>query len=1079
MFVHLHCHSHYSFLRGVPSPEELIEAAARMEMPAVALTDTNGMYTAIPFYQRAREAGVKPILGVVLDIEFRRVPRLRDSGSSFEFGKESPKPRGETRSANADASAAERTLVLLATNLEGYRNLCRLTTLRQLADRPVTLEELNHHRAGLIALGRDLPSAPVLRGVFGEAFYLEVWNHNDAPSRQHLRAASKLAAQTGLRLVATNGVYFLAPEDFLYHKVLNAVRVGTLLSKIAPPEITSAEACFRSEAEMCRVFLEFPDALRATMDVADQCDVELELGKLVFPRFDLPPGETAFSYLWKLCFDGARERYRPLTPPVLARLERELKIIDRLNLAPYFLIVWDIVRHTREEGIPCVGRGSAASSIVAYCLGITRICPLRYGLYFERFLNDERGDCPDIDLDIEGLRRDDVLDYVYKKYNPPAAPDSDAASSGHVAMIASFITMQARLAVREVAKVFGLSQQEVNAFTRRLPHRPVAEMLEAIRVLPECRSLPVDEEPYRTILQVALRLDNFPRHLGIHPCGTVITPTPLTDWTPLEVATKGIVVTQYDMNAIEALGLLKMDLLGQRGLTTLSLALRYIEENYGEKIDIDRLPEDDRLTWEMISQGRTMGLFQIESPGMRQLLRHIGADSIDDVCLALALIRPGASEYGSKEAFLRRFRGQEPVCYPHPKAEPILRETFGICIYQEQVLRLAQEIGELTLQEADLLRKPLHKVSAPRERARLRAKFLKSAERMGIPLEQREETWQAVEKFAGFGFCKAHAVTYADISYRIAYLKAHYPAELLAAMCSSGAGFYHVSAYVEEAKRWGLKVLLPCIHQSQIEYTAERDGESKENLSRSNCLRIGLMQVKNLSAETMQTILRARRERPFDSLEDFLRRVPAEYAEAEALIRCGAMNCLLSPAEPRGTCLGGQPSSRPELLWLLNLIFKKASRSLGKSPTETEQELFGDVTRPIVEPDAVPRLPDYAREQRLAAEGEILEVFVSGHPLDLIARNGELWSTDLHKHTGRRVRLLGWLITYRHVPTKTYRNMMFLTLEDQRGTFEVVMFPEAYERYGQWVFETRILRVTGRVEPDGQLNCEKLEAVQS
>ncbi len=1112
MFVHLHCHSHYSFLRGVPSPEELIAAAARMEMPAVALTDTNGMYAAIPFYQRAREAGVKPILGVELDVEIQN-SKLEARDSKLEI-----------REANPNTRTTEETLVLLAANYEGYRNLCRLTSLRQLKDRPVTLEELNHHRAGLIALGhepygswlgRDLQSAPLLREIFGQAFYLEVWNYNDAPSRQHLRAAAKLAPQLGLRLAATNGVYFLAAEDFLYHKVLNAIRVGTLLSKIAPPEITSAEACFRSEADMRRAFLEFPDALRATMDIADQCDVELELGKLVFPRFELPPGETAFSYLWKLCFDGARERYRPLTPPVLARLERELKIIDRLNLAPYFLIVWDIVRHAREKGIPCVGRGSAASSIVAYCLGITRICPLRYGLYFERFLNDERGDCPDIDLDIEGLRRDDVLDYVYKKYNPTQSHQGD----GRVAMISSFITMQARLAVREVAKVFGLSQQEVNAFTRRLPHRPVSEMLEAIRVLPECRSLPVDEEPYRTILQVALRLDNFPRHLGIHPCGTVITPTPLTDWTPLEVATKGIVVTQYDMNAIEALGLIKMDLLGQRGLTTLSLALRYIEENHDEKIDIDRLPEDDRLTWDMIAQGRTMGLFQIESPGMRQLLRNIGADSIDDVCLALALIRPGASEYGSKEAFLRRFRGQEAVRYPHPKAELILRETLGICIYQEQVLRLAQEIGDLTLQEADLLRKPLHKVSAPRERAKLRAKFLKSAERMGIPLEQREEVWQAVEKFAGFGFCKAHAATYADISYRIAYLKAHYPAELLAAMCSSGAGFYHVSAYVEEAKRWGLKVLLPCIHQSQIEYTAERDegstgGEgSKENLRRSNCLRIGLMQVKNLSAKTMEAILSARRERPFDSLEDFLRRVPVEYTEAEALIRCGAMDCLLSPAEPRGlsraeprgTCLGGQqttlgpgetrtselgnqtriqsskPSSRPELLWLLNLIFKKASRSFGRSRAETEQELFSGVTQPLAEPDAVPLLPDYSREQRLAAEGKILEVFVSGHPLDLVARpprRGELWSTDLPKHVGRRVRSLGWLITYRHVPTKTYRNMMFLTLEDQRGTFEVVMFPEAYERYGQWVFETRTLRVTGRVEPDGQLNCEKLEAIK-
>lgn len=1025
-FVHLHCHSHYSFLRGANAPEELARAAAEMGMNALALTDTNGLYAAIPFYQKAREHGLKPILGVELDIA-------------------------------APGRAHATRLVLLAKSRAGYSNLCRLITERHLAPiesgqasqadgekigGPVSLETLHAHREALIALCSDLELAPWLKEIFGRELYLEVSNFRDASSHRHLGAARELAARTGIPLVATNAVYFLRPENYLAHRVLNAVRTATILSKIRPPEIASPEAYLKSVADMRRLFLDLPGALRATVEIAERSNVQLELGRLIFPHFELPPDESAFSYLWKLAFAGAAERYHPLRRDVMARLEHELAVIERLNLAPYFLIVWDIVREARARQIPVVGRGSAASSIVAYCLGITCLCPVQARLYFERFLNEERGDCPDIDLDVCGLRRDELLDYVYRRYG-----------ERHVAMIASFVTMQARLAVREVAKVFGLSNQEVNQFTRRLPRRPVREILEAIRVLPECRELPVDEEPYRTILEIALQVDNFPRHLGIHPCGTVMARAPLTDLVPLELATKGIVVTQYDMNAIEALGLIKMDLLGQRGLTTMSLALKNIEENHGRRVELDAIPPADAATMRMIQQGRTMGVFQIESPAMRQLLKNIRTRSIEDICLALALIRPGAAEYGTKEAFLKRFRGQEPVRYPHPALVPILQETLGLCIYQEQVLQIAQVVGGLNLQEADLLRKPSHKGSAPREREKLRAKFLKTAERLGIPADRLEETWQAVEKFAGFGFCKAHAATYADLAYRIAYLKAHYPAEFLAAMCSAGAGFYHVSAYVEEAKRLGLRVLLPCVNRSRLEYTAE-DG----------ALRIGLMQVKGLGVKTVEAILAARAERPSASLEDFLRRVTIEFSEAESLIKCGAMDCF--------------GETRPALLWKLNWLWTRIP-ARREQTASAEGELFQDRVPPLSQP-VVPALEDYSREQRLAYEQEILEVFASGHPLDRVARNGETWSVELERlaaASGRRVTCLGWLITYRHVGTKNYRNMIFLTLEDQRGTFEVVLFPEAYERYGHLIFRSRILRVAGRVEADGQLNGEQVEAI--
>ncbi len=1059
MFIHLHCHSHYSFLRAVPAPHELIAAASGQHMPAVALTDTGGLYAAVSFYQSAREAGVKPVLGATIEIETVNAKKEPDE----------PLPK------------AGKEILLLAADRRGYSNLCKLVTQYQLGEKPITFELLNERRDGLMALyapdargsaagrapaksngeaGRDLEHSARLKEIFDDAFYLEA-HHFPASQRGNLRSALELSRAFNVPIAATNAVHFVRPEEYLHHRVLNAIRTNSLLTKVAPPEIADAEAYFKSAAEMQRAFADHPEALRATLEIAGRIQLELELGKLIFPEFPVPDGESPFSYLWKLCFEGARKRYRPLRPEVLARLTYELEIINRLHLAPYFLIVWDIVEEAHRRGIPAVARGSAASSLVTYCLGISRICPLRWNLYFERFLNEQRGDCPDIDIDICGARRDELLDYVYLRWGEE-----------HVAMISSFITMHARLAVREVAKVFGLSPGEVNHFTRRLPHRPVREILEAIRLLPECRNLPANEEPWKTILAVAMRLDDFPRHLGIHPCGTVIAAQPLTELVPLERATKGIIVTQADMNGIEAMGLIKMDLLGQRGLTTMSLALRYIEQATGAAIDFDAIPENDPATCTMTAAGRTMGVFQIESPGLRNLLRALKAQTLEELCLAIAIIRPGASEYGAKETFLRRLRGQEPVRYAHPNLEPILRESLGVCVYQEQVMQIAQAVGSLTLAESDLVRRAKAKFADSRERERLRAKFLKAAALLKLEGTAREETWQMVEKFAGFAFCKAHSATYADLAYRIAYLKAHHPAEFLAAMCSSYAGFYHVSAYVSEAKRWGIAVRLPSVNDSRLEYTTEAAAQAPAPIPTSQpaalaaaesprALRVGLMQVKGLRAETIQVILRQREERgTFRSLEDFLRRVPVERDEIESLIKCGAFDDF--------------GETRPALLWRLNLL-----GAVRKSDPAPGALLFPEAPAPQTIVHTPLPCANYTRRQRLAYEQEILEVCVSGHALDQAERNGEIWSTELEAHRGRRVQLLGWAITFRHVGTKDYRNMMFVTLEDQRGIYEAVLFPEAYARYGGLVFETRMLRVTGRVEQDGQINCDKMEAVRN
>jgi DNA polymerase-3 subunit alpha len=1150
VFAHLHCHSHYSFLRGVSPPEEIITAAVEQRMPAVALTDTNGLYAAVPFYQAAKTAGVKPIVGVTLDVEW---------------------PESQTeipRSARNEGSARSVAIVLLAANLEGYSNLCQLVTLRHLGTTelaksmesgaddgtPVTREELAEHSRGVIALcplpapmhqedrrratarpapaGIEAPAeagrpcrAPTktaqraayeqrqelsgpdhespaashfarLKDIFAERLWIEV-HHLSPGDRRMLREAERIGRELGVPLVATNNVYFLRPEAHLHHRAVNAVRTGGLLTTVAAPEITTGEAWFKPAAEMERLFPDHPELLRATLEIAERSNLELTLNKTIFPEFPVPEGESAFSYLWKLCFAGARRRYRPLLPEVLSRLTHELGVIEKLHLAPYFLLVWEIVEEAKRRGIPAVARGSAASSMVTYCLGISCVCPLRWGLYFERFLNEQRGDCPDIDIDICGARRDELLDHVYERWGQE-----------HVAMIGSFVTMHARLAIREIAKVFGVPPREVNYFTKRLPHRPVREILRAIRDLPECRNLPVDEEPWKTILEVALRLDDAPRHMGIHPCGTVISARPLTRLTPLERARKGMVVTQYDMNAIEALGLIKMDLLGQRGFTTMSLALDNIENGPEEvkkdssphrktgasrndaggqvapdgvtpcpkprEIDFDAIPENDPATWAVIAAGRTMGVFQIESPAMRGLLRMMKARTLEEVAQALALIRPGAAEYGSKELFIKRLRGQEKIEYPHPALEKILGDTLGVCIFQEQVMQISQVAGDLSLAEADIMRRSSAKFSGRRDLHRLRGKFMLAAGMMGLTTQQREETWMMVEKFAGFGFCKAHAATYADISYRMAYLKTHHPTEFLAAMCSAGAGFYHVSAYVEEAKRWRIEVRLPSVNHSRMEYTAEA---KFPETGMSVPLRVGLMQVKGLRVETITAIVRAREGGgAFRSLEDFLRRVLVDRDEIEALIKCGAFDEVGEGEDARGM-------TRPQMLWRWNFLQAggKSARPRMAVPLGGPETLFAEASGDDAIGAALAGMPaaDYTQEQRLRYEREILEVCVSGHPLDFLPRNGEAWSDELDGLRGQRVTLCGWVVTYRHVGTKNHRNMMFLTLEDQRGLYEVVLFPDAYDRYGGLVFETRAVRVTGRVEMGGQIHGERMEAFET
>jgi len=1015
--VHLHVHSNHSLLEGVAPVGRLIERAAAWGMGALALTDTGGMYGAIPFYQAARAAGIKPILGVELN------------GTVF-----------------------------LARNREGYAELCRLITERGRISGETSFHGKRNFPGPLQEKRTDDfyiekgPSADsiVSNNVFilahDEASIL-TWHargmrplvalahYGDSASFRRTARGYALAKRLGLKPVAAIPVYLLEPEQMLLHRVLTAIRLNTTIGALGEDDAAHSGAWFRSPEEMARLYAAWPDALANTGWVAERCNVELPMGKPLFPRSELPSGETAFSYLWQQAFDGARTVYRPLTPRVIQRLQYELDVIHDLGFAPYFLIVWDIVRHARAEGIPIVGRGSAANSLVAHVLGITRADPFKYDLYFERFLNRSRTDCPDIDLDICWRRRDDVIGYVYRKYGME-----------RVAMIATFNTFQARSALRETAKAFGWTDAEIGPIVRRIPHYHASDIRTLIARIPECRGLDVNREPLKSILAISETLDGFPRHLSIHSGGLVIAPEPLTRFTPLQCAAKGIQITQYDMHAIEALGLIKMDLLGHRSLTVIDDAVKAVRANRDIALDIEALPDPDPLTTDCIRAGRTIGCFQIESPAMRSLLKSTGADSTDMLIKTLSLVRPGPSGSGMKQHFIDRHRGREPVTYPHPALETALRDTYGVMLYQEDILKAAHLVADMDLGEADAFRRAMTKTRDPQHIAAAMKRLCEKAVANGVASEQAESIGALMANFAEYSYCKAHASTYGEIAYQCAYLKAHFPAEFFAGVLSNRGGFYHPAVYIEEARHCGVSILPPDVNASQWPYTAE-DG----------ALRVGFIEIRQLAYSAVKAILDARADGPFDSFADLIQRTCIAPSDAETLIQAGACD--------------GLGETRPEMIWTL----KTLARSV--PPGGNGAWLPMNIrTMPA------PHRPNYARRKKSDDEWASLGLLVTTHPLEYYApatvHRAVVASNDLAAYTGKTVSMLGWLIAERRVGLKGRGVMKFLTLQDMGGVFEGVLFPKAYERYGRLLTSQGPYLLTGGIQEENgchSLIVEKLE----
>ncbi len=1011
-FVHLHCHTNYSLLEGASQIEELTQAAKEKGMSSLAITDTNGMYGVVPFFKSAKEKGIKPIIGVEIT--------KKEKGSQE----------------NSSSSA-----ILLARDGTGYSKICEIVTERALSDEFSLAEALirrkNDIKGRIFVLTHDLPLLRLLSPHMGkETLFIELTNFDTCESRKQLLELIGASKELHHDIVATNDVHFVEPAGYRIHKVLRSIDLNTTLSFLPLSELTSPEATLKSEEEMRILFEGFPEAIENAGRIAENCSFEFDIGKFSFPKFPLPEGETPFSYLWKLCFKEISKRYNPLIPKVLERLKYEITVIESLGFTEYFIIVNDIANYARKTGIPLIGRGSAANSIVSYLLGITNVDPLEHDLYFERFLNPERKSPPDIDLDFCWKRRDDVLDYVYKKYGEE-----------HVAMISTHVTFAWRSSIREVAKVLGIPEREIGKLTKKIPHWGVHSIEEAVKKIPECRELPIHKEPFKTVIEIAKKIEGYPRHLSVHAGGIVIGEQPLTKYLPLERASKGIVVTQFDMIPVEDVGLVKIDLLCQRSLSVRGDTLREIEKNYGRKPDLEDYPMlyGDNKTVELIRNGNTIGCFYIESPAMRGLLKKLDVSTFEMLTAASSVIRPGVAESGMMQQFIKRHKGEEPVLFLHPKLKKILGSTYGVMIYQEDVVRVAHELAGMSLAEADLLRRGMSgKGRSPEAMQEIENKFINSCLKEGVAKTAAKELWRQISSFAGYAFCKAHSASYAQLSFQVAYLKAHYPAEFMAAVLSNEGGFYHPSVYIEEARRMKLTILLPDINRSEYQYVAEYSLEipgKKAKKDKKDAIRIGFLQIKGLSKKSIDSIISRRRKGWFTSLKDFLRRTKIDPSEVKLLIRSGTFDSF--------------ELSRPELLWKLETLI---------APTKSSG------IRKEQEDRIIPRIPDFTLQERLETEMELLEFTVSAHPIELSKGkfDGQKFvsSVEFPKYKGKIVRIIGWLDAVKRTMTSKGEYMKFITFEDERGIIEATLFPISYKRYGHLLSGRGPYIVTGKVEEE-------------
>lgn len=1062
-FVHLHCHTEYSLLDGAARIEPLVKAAREMGMPALAITDHGVMYGAVDFYKAALKHGIKPIIGCEVYV----APRTR-----FD------------RSPHIDDQLSH--LVLLAENDTGYRNLMHLVSLAHLQGfyyKPrIDLDLLQEYESGLIALSGCLAGqiptllyqenyaearkkAGELQDIFGRNFYLEVQDHGLAEQKAVNPRLLRLGQELNLPVVATNDLHYIRRQDAAIQDVLLCIQTGKNLDD---PDrslrFTGQEFYLKSAGEMQLLFGERPQLLRNTLEIADRCQVKFDFNTMHLPDFAVPPGYTQDTYLVELCYQGMRQRYpAPPDARVKERLDFELQVIQSMNFAGYFLIVQDLVNWAKSQGIFVgPGRGSAAGSLVAYVLGITNLDPLKHDLLFERFLNPQRVTMPDIDIDFCYQRRDEVIAYVIEKYG-----------EDHVSQIITFGTMLARSAIRDVGRVLGMPLGEVDRVAKMIPEELGITIEKALEVSSDLRLAAEGNEKIQQLLTVSQALEGMPRHASTHAAGLIIGKDQLMNFLPLQ-RTGDAVTSQFTKETVEEIGLLKMDILGLRTLTVMNEAILIARRTRPEarELNVETIPPDDPATYALLSRGETIGVFQLESSGLRSLLREMQPSCFEDLIALNALYRPGPLGSGMVEDFIRRKKGITKVDYPHPALEAVLKDTYGVIVYQEQVMRVASELAGFNLGEADELRRAMSK-KKPEVLAAYRKSFVEGAANRAVSAGVAEHVFDLMEYFAGYGFNRSHSAAYALIAYQTAYLKAHYPVEYMAALLTSISGnMDKVAFFIEECRRMGLEVLLPDINESRESFTVV--GEQ---------IRFGLAAIKQLGGGALASIIAARKEEgPYTSLLDFCVRVDLKVVNKrviENLVWAGAF--------------GSFGRSRSQLLQSLDQCLEYAQR-VQRQKISGQLSLFDfgadlpAVDQSYLEELEVPDLPEFPSRQLLEMEKEVLGLFISGHPLQEYAeplkRSGAQSVAEVKaSRDGQRVRMAGVLTAIKRTLTKKGETMAYLSLEDMTGTAEVIVFPRLYQQYQALINPQAVLQVEGRVdtrEEEGQglrLLADRMAAV--
>ena len=1038
-FTHLHVHSEFSLLDGLGRITDLVESAAQQGFDSLALTDHGALYGAVGFYQACVNKGIKPIIGVETYVARRSMTEKEGKADAQPFH-----------------------LILLAKNYVGYRNLCRLVTDAHVDGyyyRPrIDREHLARYSEGLVGLSAclggevaralevdDWDLATSVAGQYGEIlgpgnFFLELQDHGLPEQKTLNEKLVRLAPQTGLPLVVTNDLHYVHEAQADAHDVLLCVGTGNNIDTPNRMKFETRDFWLKSAAQMAGLFPDQPEAIRNTRLISEMTDLQLPLGQLRIPHFPVPDGETPESWLRKECEAGLQRRYGTVTPELQARLDYELGVILSMGYAGYFLIVADFIRFAREQRIQTTCRGSAPGSIVTYTLGITPVDPIAYQLPFERFLNPDRVTMPDIDVDFEDGRRDEVIAYVTRKYG-----------ADHVAQIITFGTMLARAAIRDVGRVLGHSYGEVDRIAKAVPNQLGIRLDEAIETSPELRGMVEGDPAVKRITDFARQLEGVARNASTHAAGVVISDEPLTELMPLQKATNSdALMTQYEMHGIEALGLLKFDFLGLSNLTILRQAVDLVRQERGIEIDLDTIPLDDARTFELLASGETTGIFQLESAGMRRYIRDLRPTSVLDLAAMVALYRPGPMD--NIPAYIRRKHGQEKVTYLHPLLEPYLEKTYGIFVYQEDIMSAAIALGGFTGPEADTLGYAIRKKKSSVLRAQ-REKFVAQAAERGVPPQVIDQVFAAFQPFERYGFNKAHATCYGLIAYQTAYLKANYTVEYMTSVLTAfRSNEEKVAAAIAECRRMGIEVLPPDVHSSGVEFTVE-----------GQATRFGLLAVKNVGQGAIESIIAARAEGgPFHSLADFCSRVDLRLANRkvlESLVRVGALNAFGHPAQILlgldDAMAAGQAAQRDRISGQTSLF------DLGAEDAAAFE-------RPLPQTTEVP-----VRE-RLRWEKELLGLYLSEHPMGEVAEQvGQYvtaYSADLKDESldGQRIVVAGIVTGFRTVITKSKSTMGVATIEDLQGTIEIVVFPKLYEQTaGTWA-EGSILLVAGRIDHRGE-----------